>query len=1019
MKNIFLVLFLSFTSHQLSAQNISLEWAKSAGGNDTDHALSIDIDSSGCVYTTGYFYSTVDFDPGPGTYNMTSSGYNDIYVQKLDSNGDFLWAISAGDQYADYGSSITIDNSGNIYVTGFFRGTVDFDPGPGTYNLSSINTSTVDSYILKLDGNGNLLWAKPINGTGQANGYSIVTDNANNIYVGGAFNGTYDFDPGASAFNMTGTHDGFILKLDDQGNFNWAKAISGDDNQHIKSIAIDPNQNLLISGSYRDTCDFDPSAGVLELVPIGGSDNFIGKYDPSGNLMWAKSFGGTLDEDCRSITTDAAGNVFTTGFFRDTVDFDPNAGVVNIISNGSYDLFVQKLDSNGDLVWANSIGGSSVEYGYSITTDKNDNLIITGAFVGTVDFDPGPGINELTGLSSNEIFLQKLDNNGNLIWAESFPGNGNDFGNAVTTDNDNNIYLCGSFSNTVDFNPGTGSLVLASNGGYFDFFVQKLSPCPDSIIDNQTSCTSFQWIDGVTYFTSNNTALQTFTNVDGCDSVVTLNLTINYPSSGTDQQSACDSYLWIDGITYSSNNNTATHTLTNSVGCDSIVTLDLTINYSSFGTDIITACNSYTWIDGNTYNSSNNTATDTLVNAIGCDSIVTLDLTIIINSTATDVQASCNAFNWIDGTIYTSNNTTATYNITNGAVNGCDSIVTLDFTFTGVTSTDSRTECSPFVWIDGNTYTSNNSTATFNIVGGAAGCDSIIALNLTILNPSSAIDLVTACDSYTWMDGITYTSNNSTATYTLLNAAGCDSVITLDLTITNSSTSIDLVSSCYAYTWIDGTTYTTSNNSATWVLTNITGCDSIVTLDLTINYSNSGTAAITECDSFNWIDGNTYTASNNTATHILTNTAGCDSVVTLDLTINYSTTHSIIETGIDIVTINGQDYTSSGVYTQQLTNAVGCDSTLTIDVQLDFTGVEEHVNEIILLTPNPATNTITIQGINFDLVESISIMDATGRVCNQFKYTGNAIDISDLVSGYYFVQINTNIEIHRLRFTKQ
>jgi len=131
--------------------------------------------------------------------------------------------------------------------------------------------------------------------------------------------------------------------------------------------------------------------------------------------MWAKSFGGPLDEGCRSITTDAAGNFFTTGHFSDTVDFDPNVGVVNIISNGSNDFFVQKLNSNGDLIWANSTGGSSVEYGYSITTDKNDNVIITGAFVGTVDFNPGPGINELTGLSGNEIFLQKLDNNGNLI----------------------------------------------------------------------------------------------------------------------------------------------------------------------------------------------------------------------------------------------------------------------------------------------------------------------------------------------------------------------------------------------------------------------------------------------------------------------------------------------------------------------------------------------------------------------------------------------------------------------------
>ena len=170
------------------------------------------------------------------------------------------------------------------------------------------------------------------------------------------------------------------------------------------------------------------------------------------------------------------------------------------------------------------------------------------------------------------------------------------------------------------------------------------------------------------------------------------------------------------------------------------------------------------------------------------------------------------------------------------------------------------------------------------------GCDSVVTLDLTINYSSTGTDVQTACDSFTWIDGNTYTASNNTATDTLVNAAGCDSVVTLDLTILNSTSGVDTHTACDSFTWIDGNTYTASNNTATDTLVHAMGCDSVVTLDLTINYSSTGTDVQTACGSFTWIDGNTYTASNNTATDTLVNALGCDSVVTLNLTINYSST---------------------------------------------------------------------------------------------------------------------------------
>jgi gliding motility-associated-like protein len=341
-------------------------------------------------------------------------------------------------------------------------------------------------------------------------------------------------------------------------------------------------------------------------------------------------------------------------------------------------------------------------------------------------------------------------------------------------------------------------------------------------------------------------------NTNGCDSLVTLDLTINNSYSTTDNHGACDSYTWIDGNTYTTSNNTATVMLTSISGCDSLVTLDLIIDNSLTGTDVITACDSYTWIDGTTYTSSNNSATILLTASGGCDSLVTLNLTLGNSNTGTDVITSCDSYTWIDGT----------------------------------------------------TYTSSNNSATV-VLSNASGCDSTVTLDLTITNSNTGTDVITSCDSYTWIDGVTYTSSNNSATVVLSNTAGCDSTVTLDLTITNSNTGTDVITSCDSYTWINGTTYTSSNNSATVVLSNTAGCDSTVTLDLTITNSNTGTDVITSCDSYTWIDGTTYTASNNSATVVLSNAAGCDSTVTLDLTIN--NTPSFTLAGTDPSVCNASD----------------------------------------------------------------------------------------------------------------
>ena len=269
----------------------------------------------------------------------------------------------------------------------------------------------------------------------------------------------------------------------------------------------------------------------------------------------------------------------------------------------------------------------------------------------------------------------------------------------------------------------------------------------------------------MTYTSDNNTATFTINNPNGCDSVVTLDLTIAQPTSATDVQSACDSYTWIDGNTYTANNNTATFTMMNAAGCDSVITLDLTITNSTSSTDVQSACDSYTWIDGNTYTASNNTATFTMMNAVGCDSVITLDLTINNSTSSTDVQTACGSFTWIDGNTYTADNNTATFTMMNAA--GCDSVITLDLTIgTATASTDVQSACGSFTWIDGNTYTADNNSATFTMMN-AAGCDSVITLDLTINN----VDVTTSVNM------ATITANATGATYQWIDCDNANSPI--------------------------------------------------------------------------------------------------------------------------------------------------------------------------------------------------------------------------------------------------
>ncbi len=465
MKKLIFVTLLFFLGNNIFAQTPNFLWAKQMGGaNNNVSGTTVAVDGQGNVYTTGYFSSTVDFDPGPSTFNLTAVGTSDIYISKLDVAGNFVWAkqFSGAATYTISPSNclaLAVSTNGNVYITGIFKGTADFDLGAGTYNLTA--SGVRDIFISKLDASGNFVWAKQFTGISGEASTSIGIDGSENIFTTGVFWDIVDFDPGTGTYNMTPNTGGdvFISKLDASGDFVWAKQLGATLNCIVRSqsIALDVSGNVYTTGIFKGTADFDPGSGVYSLTAGNNNDFFISKLDASGNFVWVKNIvGGHLDA-IYSITTDHNGNVYTTGAFHFTIDFDPGPGVYNMTTMNALGGFILKLDSYGNFLWAKQINGIE----NSVAIDAANNIYASSTIY-------------TANVATYSIV--KLDANGNMLWSRQLGGSFSGT-RPSALDPYGNIYTTGSFTGTVDFDPGAGVYNMTSIGSR-DIFVIKFSLDP-------------------------------------------------------------------------------------------------------------------------------------------------------------------------------------------------------------------------------------------------------------------------------------------------------------------------------------------------------------------------------------------------------------------------------------------------------------------------------------------------------------------------------------------------------------
>lgn len=481
MKNFLLFIGCVCSLAAANAQIPQFAWARQIGDTLDDQGIGLTIDAQGNIYATGLFSGTADFDPGAGTFTLASAGNTDIFVSKTNAAGNFMWARSIGGPGIDVGNAVSVDALGNVYTTGWFNDTADFNPGTGTFTLSSAGLD--DMFISKLDASGNFVWAKSIGDTLSNQGGDVSIDASGNVYLLGYFKSIADLDPGpgVSTFTSNGGTDVFIMKLDASGNFLWAKQRGGITNDYPYSIVVKQG-GVYVAISFNGTVDMDPGPATVNVSSAGGYDMSITKLDGSGNLVWVKTMGGAQSDEAFNMKLDASGNIYATGYFQGTADFDPGSGISNLTATTSYDMFVLKLDAAGDFVWAKKLGGAMLEFGLSLTPDSFGNVYTTGFYSGTVDFDPGSAIFYLTSAGDYDIFISKLDPAGDFVWAASFGSIYQDAGRSISADAMGNVYTIGSFqANAVDFDPGASVFNLIPKAGSSDIFLHKITPPPSTV----------------------------------------------------------------------------------------------------------------------------------------------------------------------------------------------------------------------------------------------------------------------------------------------------------------------------------------------------------------------------------------------------------------------------------------------------------------------------------------------------------------------------------------------------------
>ena len=712
----------------------AFQWAKQFKSR-VSYGTDVVVDNNFNVISCGWFYDTVDLNPGPAQflhYSYLFGNNQNSYISKLDANGNFVWGYSYNNTQYNRLHAIDVDNQDNVYVLGHFRDSIDLDFGVNDYWLydQNNNNSYYDNFfVAKYNPNGQLLWGYAyVNYSSVYNqalwAFDLKVDNNDDVLISGRFRDSVDFDPSAGVdirvSNSSSTSnwyaDKFLLKLDANGNYNWVRTWEHSGGYWNNGwwgnheLDVDPNNNIFMPITFFDSLDTDPGPLTDMVYTQGAHDVSFLKISPSGSLVWHKEIGGPGQEYCHSLATDPWGNIYySLQTYSNPLDVDPGPGQNWVNWGGlNWGKIIVKLDNNGDFIWAlQNLSNNyySSWHGEGMATDTAGGLYLTtriypNSFNNNLwDLDPGPGAYIVSSAGSGDIAFQSFDSSGAFIWGGAMGGPLYDYCYGISTDQARGVYLTGTFHSTADLNPTQDTTFLTNTPNSVDAFVVKLNNC--NVVTNQI--------------------LQ-----------------------------ACDSVIYNNQVFYSDTVFQFHYPASN--GCDSSHAVVIDIQNLR---DTIAAhgCETYTW-HSNVYNNSG-FYTQPFLSVLGCDSSEVLDLTISPNTTQTINVSSCNDTT-INGVLY---NSSGLYTQNYLSQDSCDSIVKINFTkytvdtsvsYSGNTSLLANASAATYQWYDCNTMQiisgATSPTYTANVTGDYAcivtqnGCTDTSACYSIVVTPDAVND---------------------------------------------------------------------------------------------------------------------------------------------------------------------------------------------------------------------------------------------------------------------------------------
>jgi len=363
------------------------------------------LDSSNCIFLAGTLWYATDLDPGPSEYILEPTGYHDAFLLKLDSDGNFLWARQWGGVMQDsespecWSSDLAVDNDGNILVIGWFTETVDFDPGPGEYSLTS--DSEGSHFLSKLDRYGNFLWVRHWGDEwGSLDGMRAAATDTDDVVLLGGFYQSVDLDPSAGTdwHTAVGNGDLFLSRLSSSGEYLWGVSWGSDDYDEIGGLAIADSDTIYVSGELRGIADLDPGPGILMTGLTGCYAGYVSRFNGAGELEWTRAWPCENQLDASGIVSQTSGNVCVLGSFRKWVDLEPGPSTSVVVARGDWDCYLSLFGPDGSFISGFSWGGPKRDHCGDIALAPSDDILVLGSFHGVADLNPTRRVEEYTAI---------------------------------------------------------------------------------------------------------------------------------------------------------------------------------------------------------------------------------------------------------------------------------------------------------------------------------------------------------------------------------------------------------------------------------------------------------------------------------------------------------------------------------------------------------------------------------------------------------------------------------------------